>query len=193
MTEPTRRPLRAGDSERAAVVDLLRAHHLDGRLTVEEFEERVGAAHRAVTLQELGELHDDLPELAARRGKVVARSRRPPRIPGRLAFVERVELDTTAPVARERLMDFVAPALAANGYKLQIVGDTLQFTRRRRPGWTIVAAIVAFPIGLIALAHTDHDELVVDFEQLPHGRTRMLVHGIASLSVRRAFASLHEA
>jgi hypothetical protein len=47
--EPAR-PLRAGDSDRSAVVDLLRAHHLDGRLTVDEFEERVGQAHRAVTL-----------------------------------------------------------------------------------------------------------------------------------------------
>jgi hypothetical protein len=28
--------MRAGDSDRAAVVHLLRAHHLDGRLTVEE-------------------------------------------------------------------------------------------------------------------------------------------------------------
>jgi hypothetical protein len=28
--------LRAGDSDRAAVVHLLRAHHLDGRLTVED-------------------------------------------------------------------------------------------------------------------------------------------------------------
>ncbi|HEV7885006.1 MAG TPA: hypothetical protein VGO81_15645 [Solirubrobacteraceae bacterium] len=27
--------MRAGDSDRAAVVHLLRAHHLDGRLTVE--------------------------------------------------------------------------------------------------------------------------------------------------------------
>jgi hypothetical protein len=43
-------PLRAGDSDRSAVVDLLRAHHLDGRLTVEEFEDRVERAHRAVAL-----------------------------------------------------------------------------------------------------------------------------------------------
>jgi len=57
------RPLRAGDSDRAAVVALLRAHHLEGRLTVEEFEERVGHAHDAVTLLELGDLHSDLPEI----------------------------------------------------------------------------------------------------------------------------------
>lgn len=68
------RPLRAGDSDRAAVVALLRAHHLEGRLTVDEFEERVGQAHRAVTLIELGDLHSDLPERPERRTGAVARS-----------------------------------------------------------------------------------------------------------------------
>ncbi|HEV7885320.1 MAG TPA: hypothetical protein VGO81_17235, partial [Solirubrobacteraceae bacterium] len=40
---------RAGDSDRAAVVHLLRAHHLDGRLTVEGVRgaRRARRAHRA--------------------------------------------------------------------------------------------------------------------------------------------------
>jgi hypothetical protein len=63
MSELAPRPLRAGDSGRSAVVDLLRAHHLDGRLTIDEFEERVERAHGAVTLLELGELTEDLPAL----------------------------------------------------------------------------------------------------------------------------------
>jgi hypothetical protein len=126
--EPAR-PLRAGDSDRSAVVDLLRAHHLDGRLTVEEFEERVGRAHRAVTLLELGDLHDDLPELPPRRGKIVARGRRAPRIPGRLAFVERVELVVEPRLAREQAFEHIAPALARNGYELSVIGGALMFRR----------------------------------------------------------------
>src|SRR6185295_11491288 len=156
------RPLRAGDSDRSAVVDLLRAHHLDGRLTVEEFEERVERAHRAITLFELGDLHEDLPELPPRRGKVVARGRRAPRIPGRLAFVERVELAVDPRLAREQAFEYIAPALARNGYELSVPGDsTLLFRRRWRPVWTILLAIFAFPLGLLALMYQHEDEVIV--------------------------------
>ena len=112
-SEMAPRPLRAGDSDRAAVVDLLRAHHLEGRLTVEEFEERVGHAHSAVTLIELGDLHSDLPERPARRTTAVARGeRRTPRVPGSFSFVERVELRVAPAVAREQAFEHIAPALA---------------------------------------------------------------------------------
>jgi hypothetical protein len=186
------RPLRAGDSDRSAVVDLLRAHHLDGRLTVDEFEERVGQAHRAVTLLELGDLHEDLPELAPRRGKVVARSRRAPRVPGRLAFVERVELGVEPRLAREQAFEHIAPALARNGYELSVIGGALMFRRRWRPLWTILLAVFTFPVGLLALAHQCEDELVVEIEEGPHGGTELVAHGVGPLNVRRAFATLRE-
>jgi hypothetical protein len=185
--EPAR-PLRAGDSDRSAVVDLLRAHHLDGRLTVEEFEERVGRAHRAVTLLEL----DDLPELPPRRGKVVARSRRAPRIPGRLAFVERVELVVEPRLAREQAFEHIAPALARNGYELSVIGGALMFRRGWRPLWTILLAILTFPFGLLALAYQREDELIVEIEEGPHGGTELIAHGVGPLSVRRAFATLRD-
>lgn len=186
------RPLRAGDADRSAVVDLLRAHHLDGRLTVEEFEERVGRAHRAVTLLELGDLHDDMPELAPRRGKVVARGRRAPRIPGRLAFVERVQLEVDPAVAREEAFEHIAPALARYGYDLTVVGGALRFRRRRRPTWTILLAVFTFPIGLLALMHQEENEVIVEFEEGLGGGTALLAHGVGPRSVRRAFAMLRD-
>jgi hypothetical protein len=184
--------LRAGDSDRSAVVDLLRAHHLDGRLTVEEFEERVDAAHRAVTLLELGELHADLPELTPRRGKVVARKRRAPRIPGRHAFVERVPLAVDPQIAREQVFVHIAPALARQGYQLRMVGRTFMFRRRWRPGWTILLAIFTFPIGLAALTYQNEDEVTVEIEPDAGGGTELLAHGVGPLSVRRAFATLSD-
>jgi hypothetical protein len=187
------RPLRAGDSDRAAVVDLLRAHHLDGRLTVDEFEERVERAHRAVTLLELGDLHEDLPELAPRRGKVVARGRRAPRIPGRLAFVERVELQVDPRTAREQAFEYIAPALAGNGYELTVLGgSTLLFRRRWRPVWTILLAVFTFPIGLIALTYQNEDEVILEIDEGLRGGTALLAHGVGPLTVRRAFANLRE-
>jgi hypothetical protein len=187
------RPLRAGDSDRSGVVDLLRAHHLDGRLTVEEFEERVERAHRAVTLLELGDLHDDLPELPPRRGKVVARGRRAPRIPGRLAFVERVELGVDPRMAREQAFEYIAPALARNGYELTVPsGSTLRFRRRWRPVWTILLAIFAFPFGLLALTYQHEDEVIVEIDDGPRGGTAVLAHGVGPLNVRRAFTSLRD-
>jgi hypothetical protein len=184
--------LRAGDSDRTAVVHLLRAHHLDGRLAVEEFEERVERAQHAVTQLELGALHEDLPELEPRRGKIVRRTTRAPRIPGLLAFVERVHLTADLAVAREQAFVSMAPALARYGYRLSLDGGSLVFTRRRRPGWTIALAVFAFPFGLLALLHTETDEVVVDLEAAPGGGTTVLAHGVGPLAVRRAFVRLRD-
>jgi hypothetical protein len=184
--------MRAGDSDRAAVVDLLRAHHLDGRLTVEEFEERVERAEAAVTLLELGDLHEDLPELTPRRGKVVRRSTRAPRVPGLLPFVERVELVADPQTARDEAFELIAPSLARHGYKLSVDGSALVFRQSRRPAWTILVAVFAFPFGLLALLHTEDEEITVEIERAPGGGTSLLAHGVGRLPVRRAFAQLRD-
>ena len=128
-----------------------------GRLTVEEFEQRIEQRRTApMTLLELGDLHEDLPDLQPRRGKIVRRDTRAPRIPGLLPFVERVELRCRPrgwPAAQA--FEVIAPALARHGYELR---------PRRRGRWPstaaaarcgrILVAIFAFPIGLIALLHT---------------------------------------
>lgn len=53
--------LRASDAEREATVEALREHGADGRLDVEELEQRLGAAYTATTRGELTTLLDDLP------------------------------------------------------------------------------------------------------------------------------------
>src|SRR6185437_8507601 len=57
----TDRPIRASDKERDSVVDVLRDAYTDGRLTLEEFEERTSAAYASKTWTDLRELTSDLP------------------------------------------------------------------------------------------------------------------------------------
>jgi hypothetical protein len=61
-----RRPdLRAGDADREAVIEFLRAHVADGRLSMEEFEDRVALVWMARTFGDLDRITDDLPAPAA--------------------------------------------------------------------------------------------------------------------------------
>lgn len=53
--------IRASDADRDRTTALLREHHAAGRLTAEEFHERMDAALTAKTLGELDELLADLP------------------------------------------------------------------------------------------------------------------------------------
>ena len=53
--------MRAGDKDRQRVVEELGKHFGEGRLTVEEFDERVVRAHASTYLDELPALTADLP------------------------------------------------------------------------------------------------------------------------------------
>ena len=55
--------IRASDADRDRVASLLREHHAHGRLTAEEFHERMDRALEARTLGELDELLADLPAI----------------------------------------------------------------------------------------------------------------------------------
>ena len=55
--------IRASDDDRERAVALLREHHAAGRLTVEEFNERLDKAYAAKTLGDLDELMSDLPAI----------------------------------------------------------------------------------------------------------------------------------
>jgi len=57
--------LRASDTDRERVVHALREHTAAGRLTLEEFAERMGQAYEAKTVAELDELGRDLPAHAS--------------------------------------------------------------------------------------------------------------------------------
>lgn len=56
-----RQDMRASDRERQQVVDRLRAGLEDGRLTMEEYTDRMGNAYQAVTYGDLAPLCADLP------------------------------------------------------------------------------------------------------------------------------------
>ena len=64
---PSEPQIRASDADRDHAASLLQEHHAAGRLTAEEFAERMEAALRARTLGELDELLADLPHVDLRR------------------------------------------------------------------------------------------------------------------------------
>jgi DUF1707 SHOCT-like domain len=68
--------LRASDAERRRVAELLRIHYLDGRLTQDDFAERVEHALAARTQGELAELTRDLPQEAPAPPQASVRRRR---------------------------------------------------------------------------------------------------------------------
>jgi hypothetical protein len=85
---PANPQMRASDGDRDRAAALLREHHAAGRLTAEEFEERLDAVYRAKTLGEIDQLMADLPSIdlyhlpdeSMRR--TARASSPPPRIPG---------------------------------------------------------------------------------------------------------------
>ncbi len=75
MTDPPRPDLRASDADRDRSVDVLRDAVVEGRLTLEEFSERVGHAQVARTEGELSRLVSDLPSAPARAAAAEAPTR----------------------------------------------------------------------------------------------------------------------
>lgn len=67
---PRDRALRVGDREREAVAEILRQHHLEGRLDAGEFQDRVGRCLAAKTYGELDRLIDDLPGHDSEHGRI---------------------------------------------------------------------------------------------------------------------------
>jgi hypothetical protein len=55
--------MRASDDDRDRAASLLREHHAAGRLTVEEFQDRLDAVYRAKTLGEIDKVMADLPAI----------------------------------------------------------------------------------------------------------------------------------
>jgi hypothetical protein len=76
---PRDRRLRVGDSERAAVADVLREQHVQGRLTSDEFQQRLDRCLAAKTYAELDALVEDFPadEGRSRQGREWAWRPRP--------------------------------------------------------------------------------------------------------------------
>ncbi len=61
MSQPPDPRLRAGDGDRDAVAEQLREAHAEGRLTMEELDDRLGRTYAARTFADLAPLTADLP------------------------------------------------------------------------------------------------------------------------------------
>jgi class 3 adenylate cyclase len=117
--------LRAGDADREHAVDVLREHTAAGRLTLEEFSERVDRAYAARTLAELDEIGIDLPPPSV---PVASRRRRATRFTG-------VVFGHTQRTGRLRLPRF--------SFALVVFGDSdLDLRRAELSGQA--ASVVAF-------------------------------------------------
>jgi hypothetical protein len=80
--------MRAGDKDRQRVVEQLGKHFGEGRLTVDEFDERVVRAHASVHLDELPALTRDLPPAPEQQAEPHrGPTRSPGRVPGMLVLL----------------------------------------------------------------------------------------------------------
>ena len=179
---------RASDEDRERVAESLRADLLAGRLTLDEYEERLARAYRATTRAELGALAADLPR--ERAPAPAPRRRRP--IAGIRPFSVRLASHEPPALVIAEAMRTIAPHLLRSGYEMERPGESqLVFTRDRRPAWTILVAIFVFPFGLFALMHKRRESQVfVNAISVGERRTLVDVVGVAPAGVRRALLEL---
>jgi DUF1707 SHOCT-like domain len=181
--------LLASDADRERAVDVLKEQTLAGRLTVDELGDRVAHAYEARTVAERRRLTADLPAEPAVR--VQDEALPAPRIPGNRPFSDRFEVARSRGRVMAEALTHIAPSLHDAGYELtRHSPDALEFTRESRPWWTIVGAVLLFPLGLLLLLHTDRSRILITFEERGEFGTVMTTYGVAPLSVRRAFAQL---
>lgn len=179
---------RVTDAQREEVAKRLRQACAARRLTVEELAERVDRAYAARLEHELAALVADLPGS----GMPARPSRRLPVLGNRREHTDRFLVEGDRARVAGRALAQIVPLFVSRGYTLASHDETeLVFTRAERPGWTIVAAIVVFPIGLLALLHRRTANAIVAFIDCAQG-TEVTVHGMVPLGLRRAFAQLRD-
>ena len=182
--------LRASDADREQAVERLREAFADGRITVDELTGRLDRVYAATSRAQVGATVTDLPAAASPER---FRRRRRPLLPGVSSFVERLDVPRAIDVVGEHVVTDIAPPLAKRGYEfVRHDGNQIVFVREWRPAWTIVVAILVFPIGLIALLHKQRDQITIMLRPHDSG-TRLIISGAAPVAVRRAFASLTDA
>jgi hypothetical protein len=182
-------PVRASDAARERVARSLGAHLAAGRLSLDEFSDRVDRAYRAATLDELQALTADLPGDSKALAPPTRSSRRP-FWPGNHPFITRIWTPASAKAVKAEARRTVMPLLIADGYELEADSPSqLTYSRRHRPFWTIALAVFAFPIGLLALAYEDRCQVAISLDE-GEAETVVTVSGTAPLGIRRAIRSL---
>jgi hypothetical protein len=185
--------LRASDRDREDVTEHLRKHCVEGRITLEELEERLEGVMAAATVADLSGFISDLPPPAAPRNRTPATAPAPAKAGpvGVFAFTHRVDVPASPGETSWQILSKLAPPLSDYGYELVTQSPTgLVFECKARPPWTILAAIFAFPVGLIALTVRRNERIAISLEPGSAGGTAMIIHGNAPRRVRKAFLSL---
>ena len=188
--------IRASDADRNRVSDELRAHCTAGRITIEELDERIGKAMTARTLGDLTELTRDLP---ATRRSVSGELTGTPTVEvaasqgggGVRPFTMRIVVPAPPDYTRGVALNTIAPGLNSQGFAM--FGQTpsqLNFRKDGNKVLGIVLAVMFFPFGLIALRFTRDEQVTIAIEPETADRTALIIHGTASRSVRRGFATL---
>jgi hypothetical protein len=171
--------LGASESDRASVAAALRTQFVAGRLSLDEFERRVGLLMSAETSADVRALVVDLPREAPFESHKPSMGRfRPGVRPFLMQVTEPVEPDKVRRVAVETL----APALTSRGFELV----------RQAPG-EIAFIRTSRPLGLRGLFVRTEERVTITFERRTDGGTLMVIFGRAAWSVRSRFASLSRA
>ena len=157
--------MRAGDAERDETARALRDACAEGRLEVDELDQRLAAAYAATTLDELRSLTADLPAAARAAPPVGAKLW----WPGVTVFHVERPLRARPQDAYDDAMRTIVPRMALGGFRL--VAD-------------VPARRLAFRGG--------EREVTVLFHPARHGGTVLAAFGEAPRRVRRAFATLRD-
>ncbi|WP_030436482.1 DUF1707 SHOCT-like domain-containing protein [Actinoplanes subtropicus] len=136
--------LRAADSDREKVAEQLKAALDEGRLTLQEYDERVGEAYAAKTYQELLVLLTDLPKPGVSAAEIAARRQAEERRKGR-----------RLPTALLVLWTIWAALTVVNLVVFGLVAATVSGSLYPWPVWMLVpgAALGAVTVGVQAIRH----------------------------------------
>jgi len=162
--------VRASDADRDRVASLLREHHAAGRLTAQEFSDRLDRTFAAVTVGELDNLLADLPSIDLYRLPDAALTRQPRQVQRPMARSNRRGRSSGWRAAwaswlAVTLVSFVAWILAGGGYVWPlwvsgILGGLLA------GAWVTVTALGGSAQGSIG-AGTSHGQLPRADDDLP--------------------------
>ncbi len=88
------------------------------------------------------------------------------------------------------LVALMAPPLARWNYRLISDSDRLiVFERSYRPWWTVICAVLLFPIGLLALLVTNEAVITVNLAEVDGG-SAILIQGDADAKVASAIEGM---
>jgi hypothetical protein len=112
-------------------------------------------------------------------------------LPGNTSFAVRIHTRRPPAASVDGALAAFFPKLAGSGYHPQTEEPAKRvYARDERAAWTIVVAVLVFPLGLLALLVRSRSHVVVQASRVEHGVTAVDIYGTAPLAVRRAVRDL---